>query len=555
MNRRAFLLTPVNPVSLNAENTDNKNILSLEPYTDKWNYAEAAYLLQRTTFGVTPKQIDAAVQAGLEKTIALLFAKPKAIAPPLNHECNSDPFVPIGKTWINAPYLKDDIKIIEYRYSSIRCWIIDVLHNESVSITEQLTLFWHNHFGVSHTAEQKASYIFYNLLRENCFGNFKALMKQVSVDTAMLEFLNGSDNKKGSPNENFAREMLELFTVGKGALANKGDYSTFTEEDVREIAKIFTGWEIKGFYTLNPQDNGKNVLESYFAENMHDASVKRLSHHFNKATIANKGADEYAHLIDIIFQSENVALHICRKLYRWFVHHEISASVEQNIIAPLAKQLLNDNYEIKPILVKLLSSKHFFSTMLHDPKIKNPLEFSVGMLKQFQVKLPADVTKRYQFNRKVFESCMAMGMEYFGPPSVSGWKAYYQEPLYYNNWINASTLLTRKKLADLITTDSLHQNSFGVKIDPVNFIRSIGNPSNADALIDAVSDKLFTQKPLLNHQKIKLKEILLAEITEAEWTKQYKRYIANDNTQTTQVEKNLYIFFNHVLCMPEYNII
>lgn len=556
MNRREFLLSANKATSSNEENTGDINTIpSLEPYAGVWNYEQAVYLLQRTTFGVTPKQIESAVQAGLDKTISNLFIKQEILDLPLNCEYPSDPFVPIGKTWIRAPYLKDEIKIIEYRYTSIRSWIIEVLQNESVSITEQLTLFWHNHFGVSHTAEQKATYAFYNLLRKNCFGNFKELMKKVSIDPAMLEFLNGADNKKGSPNENYAREMLELFTVGKGALVGKGDYSTFTEQDVHEIAKIFTGWEIKGFYTTNIEENDKDTITAYFQPNQHDISTKQLSYHFNNAVIPNKDADEYAYLIDIIFKSENAALYICRKLYRWFVYHKINTSVEQNIIEPMAKQLIKDNFEIQPVLGKLLSSEHFFNKIYCVPKIKNPLEFTIGILKQFEVKLSADITTRYKFNRRIFESCAAMGLEYFGPPSVSGWKAYYQEPLFYNNWINASTLLTRKKIVDFITIDTLKQNNLDIKIDPVNFLQSIGNPTTINDLIDAISNKILSQKPLQEIQRIKLKEILLAELTESEWAKQYKLYSTRNKKTTAQIEKNLFNFLNYILCMPEYNII
>jgi hypothetical protein len=306
-----------------------------DTYIGDWQYQQALQLLSRTTFGVTPAQINIAVQVGLEKTIDLLFSKPTTSTTPLNSEYTKDTYVPIGKTWIYAYYQKDDVNIIYYRMKSLRAWVFDSIINENISITEQLTLFWQNHFGISHIEEQKVAYRFNMLVREFAFGNFKELIKRVSIDPAILEFLNNNDNKKGSPNENYAREMLELFTVGKGALAATGDYTTFSEQDVREIAKSLTGWDAKGFYTMNAEDNDKDVIESYFIEERHDKTNKQLSHRFGNEQIENKGNEEYKQLIDILFKQENVALNLCRRIYRWFINSKIDAAIEKDVIATL----------------------------------------------------------------------------------------------------------------------------------------------------------------------------------------------------------------------------
>jgi hypothetical protein len=190
----------------------------LEPYVGPWGYEQAAHLLRRAMFGPAYEQIKTAAELGLATTLQQLFEERPLPEPPLNHNNQNDPAVPIGATWVDAPY-STAVNLRPYRMQSLRAWTMQQLFQEGVSIREQLTLFWHNHFGVANVNDAKFRYIHANLLRSNAWGNFRELIKAVTIDPTMLRFLNGNQNTRNSPNENYARELLELFTIGKGPQA------------------------------------------------------------------------------------------------------------------------------------------------------------------------------------------------------------------------------------------------------------------------------------------------------------------------------------------------
>ncbi|MCB0871736.1 MAG: DUF1800 family protein, partial [Solirubrobacterales bacterium] len=167
---------------------------------------------------------------------------------------------------------------------------LKLMLEEGISLREKMTLFWHNHFAVSNVNDPKFLYRHVELLRNFAWGNFRELMKEITVDPTMLRFLNGNQNTRTAPNENYARELMELYTLGKGDLAGPGDYTTFTEDDVIQMAKVLTGWRDRGFNTVNPDVN----VESFFTLNRHDTGSKQLSHRFNNEVITNLGDQEYA---------------------------------------------------------------------------------------------------------------------------------------------------------------------------------------------------------------------------------------------------------------------
>ena len=224
----------------------NNPLLGLNIFEGEWTYETAAHLLRRTTFGPTPDQIKESVELGLEGTLTLLFEELPMPDPPVNYYFEDDPAVPIGEPWLNAIHQKNS-NVRRHRFKSLNAWIFKNILEERTSIREKLTLFWHNHFAVSNVGDPTFLYNYFDTLRTNAWGNFKDLVKKVTLDPAMLRFLNGNQNTERAPNENFARELLELYTVGKGPSAGPGDYTTFTELDVVEIAKVLTGWRDQGY--------------------------------------------------------------------------------------------------------------------------------------------------------------------------------------------------------------------------------------------------------------------------------------------------------------------
>ena len=549
MDRRATIATllgkrvaPANTVAAPLVNS------GLEPYSGPWEYEQAAHLLRRSMFGPTYEQIKTAASLGLEATIEQLFSPLPLPQPPLNYFFQDDPLVPVGQTWVNAPYY-DNVNARGYRRQSLRGWTMELLLDEGVSIREKLTLFWHNHFAVSDINDANFLYRHISLLRKYAWGNFRELVKEVTIDPTMLRFLNGNQNSKNAPNENFARELLELFTIGKGPLVDSGDYTNYTEDDIREMARVLTGWRDVGFFSTNPDISVGSVYLPF----RHDTSSKQLSHRFDNIVIDNMEDQEYAHLIDVIFQKEEVARFICRKLYRWFIYYVIDDNAEENVIEPMAQLLISSDYEIRPALEALLSSAHFFDMLNVGPMIKNPLDFVMTAIKPFQVEFPQGLQPRYNGYLRLFSSTVLQQMEYYNPPQVAGWKAYYQQPGYYRTWINASTLPIRMLVTDTIAVNGFAAGDFRIRIEPLAFVETIDNPNDPNALIDEFVRILFPQ-PITDDQKAALKEVLIPGLPDFEWTVEYNLYLANPDDQelAEAVATKLRQLIQAMLSMPEF---
>lgn len=520
----------------------------LEPYAGPWGYDEAAHLLRRSMFGPSRAQIEQAVSQGLYPTLALLFADTPAPAPPVNPNNATDPNVPIGETWIDAPY-STTVNLTPYRAQSLRAWTMELLRTEGVSLREKMTLFWHNHFAVSNVLDPKFLYRHSILLRSFAWGNFRELIKQITIDPTMLRFLNGNQNTSSAPNENYARELLELFTIGKGPLAGPGDYTNYTEQDVVQMARVLTGWRDRGYNTTNPDQD----VTSVFFVGQHDNGVKQLSERFNNVQISNMGNLEYAHLIDLIFEQDEVARFISRKLYRWLVYYIIDDNAEANVIQPMAQLLIENDYEIKPVLEALLGSAHFYDILNVGPMIKNPIDFSISALKQLEVAFPPVLAQRYTLHFRIFQAIIPMEMEYYNPPSVAGWKAYYQEPQFYRVWINATTLQSRMGYTNLLAGDGVGQGQLRARIDPLHAITLLPDPFDPNAVIDGFAKLLFPQ-PITDSQKTALKEVLLPGLPDYEWTVEYAAYEANPSDQNLAdaVAVKLRNLLQVMLSMPEF---
>jgi uncharacterized protein (DUF1800 family) len=521
---------------------------TLNPYTGPWEYEQAAHLLRRATFGPTYAQIREAVDNGMAMTLNTLFEDIPMPADPVNYYFQNDPNVAVGETWLNAPYSLE-VNLQQYRFRSIYGWTMDTLINEGMSIREQMTLFWHNHFAVSNVNDPKFMHKHITLLRENATGNFRDLVKAVTIDPSMLRFLNGRQNTANAPNENYARELLELFTIGKGPQVGPGDYTNYTEDDIREIAKVLTGWRDRGYLTLNPDQ----AVESAFFNVLHDNSTKQLSHRFDNITIDNAGPEEYSNLIDIIFTKDEVARYISRKLYRWFVYYEITDEIEMNIIEPMAQIMIDNDYEIQPALEALLSSEHFFNFLNVGPMIKNPMVFIMNILRQFEVQFPTEMFQSYNMKFRLYQATTLLQMQYYFPPSVAGWKAYYQEPLYYRTWINSTTLQYRFGYTDVLSTVGYVFGGQRLVIDVLNFITTIDNPYDPNDVVLEFVKILFPQ-PITDGQVTALKEILVPGLPDFEWTVEYGEYAADpDNSDLAlSIEVKLRNLLRTMLTMPEF---
>ncbi len=521
----------------------------LDPYNGPWEYEQAAHLLRRTIYGPTYTQIKDAAQNGMDNVVAQLLTVQPLPPPPVNYDYDQDPNVAIGETWIDSPYILTE-NFIPYRTRSLLGWTMGLMLNQGISLREKMTLFWHNHFVTADINDPKFVYKYITLLRENALGNFKDLVKMVTIDPAMLRYLNGNQNTKTAPNENYARELMELFTLGKGELAGPGDYTTFTEDDVVAIAKVLTGWRDVGFTTLEFIPVG-----SVFISNRHDTDPKQLSHRFDDVIINNNNEQEYADLIDIIFQKEEVSKFICRKLYRWFLYYKIDEDIEQNVIAPMAQMLIDNDYEIAPVVEALLKSEHFYDAENYGCMIKDPIDFSLAIINQFEVQIPSDLELQYRVWLNLYEIPTVLQMQYYNPPSVAGWTAYYQTPSYYQIWINSVTLPYRALYVGLMLTTGINIPGNNPVIDVLAFVDSIDDPYDVNNVIDEFVKILFS-KDIEANQKLFLKTVLIPGLPDFEWNVEYTEYasdpgnVAVANSVRNKLVNLLYV----MLTMPEYHL-
>jgi len=556
MDRRATLAALIGrkPHSPKGKKTIAKTsavVSGLTPYTGPWGLEQAAHLMRRTTLGPNFARIKEAVALGLDATVNALLTIGPLPGPPLNPGFTEDIDVPVGETWISAPY-SPTVNYLNYRIQSLYSWEMGIMQEEGMSIREKMTLFWHNHFvtALETVNDPKFIYRYIDTLRQGALGNFRQLVRDITVDPAMLRYLNGNQNTKVAPNENYARELLELFTVGKGPLIGPGDYSNYTEQDVIEIAKVLTGWVDTGYLALDPGI----PVGSVFLPNRHDTTTKQLSYHFGNATIANAGANEYKNLVDIIFQQDEVARFICRKLYRWFVYYVIDDTVEADVIEPLAQVMIANDYDIIPVLETLLKSEHFFDSLSIGPMIKNPVDFLLTASKTLDLQVPSELSAKYLIWLKMAEPLILLQMQIFNPPDVAGWKAYYQEPLFYRTWINSVTLPFRMIITDAVSTIGINVPGAGViKIDPLALAATMDDPSDPNKLIDDLCIVLYPQ-PITENQKTYLKGVLLPGLPDYEWTIEYVAYL-NDPTNPNlagPVEYQLRLLLKAMMNMPEF---
>ena len=528
----------------------------LAPYSGEWTKTQAAHLLRRSGFGLRPEEVTQLAGMDPAAAVDLLLEDRPLPSEPINYNFTEDPNVPVGAAWNGKPLIAG-VNVNGYRLQSLRAWVYDNVRKERLSVRERMCEFWVNHFAVIGGGHGQVRYDLHILIKEFALGNFRELMKRVTIDKAMLGFLNGNQNFAASPNENYARELLELYTVGKGPQIAPGDYTNYTEQDVRAFARALTGWRTRYIWTTNPNLRG----ESYFDAGRHDTGDKELSYHFNNDVLSNAGATEYQNVIDRIFRQPAVARHICRKLYRHFVYYKVSDAVENDVITGLARVFEENDFEIKPVLRALFLSEHFYATDNLGPMIKNPFQLVAGKMRTFGHAhqfddLPIDQKRRlfiYYYYRAA-----SMDMDYFNPPSVAGWEAYYQQPGFYRIWINSSTLQERTRFARTMTQSNGVGLGNGVRgtYDYLSWITRIENATDPNALIRGITD-LLVPLPLTDGQLANLKEALIPGLPDFEWTVEYGDYLENPNNQdnAASVAAKLRDLFRAVFSLAEFQLV
>ena len=346
--------------------------------------------------------------------------------------------------------------------------------------------------------------------------------------------------------------MQELFTVGKDG------GTPFSENDVKEAAKVLTG------HRYNPLTA---PVSYYYDSTKHDTGNKTFSAFYGNTVIQGQagttgGSLELDALLTMIFNTQEVAAHICRRLYTFFVYYKIDATTEANVIQPLATIFRNNNYDILPVLDTLFKSEHFYDMMQIGCVIKNPMDYFVGMIREFSIALPdnSDITKQYKawFHFWQQGSYAALGLG--DPNNVSGFLAYYQVPMFHELWINSDTFPKRiTEMGSLINGNNIGSQII-IQLDPLVFANSLPDPSNPDYII-ADSVQYLYSIDLGQNGIDYLKSILLSGQTDPTyWIDAWNDYAntpTNDPNYATYyniVYTRLKSFYQAMMSFAEYQL-
>jgi uncharacterized protein (DUF1800 family) len=462
---------------------------------------------------------------------------------------------------VNALYSNTTINPTGARIASLKAWWIGLIVNQGLSIREKLTLFWTDHFvtQMSTVNDPRYSYRYNALLRHNVLGNFKDMANAITQDGAMLIYLNGTNNVKTGPDENYGRELQELFTIGKGPLVGPGDYTNYTEADVKAAAHILTGWRKN-----QNVDTTIGTQTGYFDSTRHDTTDKTFSADYNN-TIIKGGTDGQAELtamLAMIFSQTDpdgvnkVARFISRKFYRWLVYYVIDANAEANVITPMANLISSNNFNVLPALSALLKSAHFFDPVNMGCFIKSPIDFIAALIRQFSIPIiSTDVTKQYATWYTLAALTASMDQDIGEPPNVAGWQAYYQNPEYYELWINSDTLPKRRNLSDALIGNGYNTSGGKLQIDPIAFVKTLSDPTDPNVIVNEASQFLFAVTPTAT-QTAFLKETLLPGLPDYEWTTEWAAYLADPTNaaKLSAVKGKLQALLALLMEMPEYQL-
>jgi uncharacterized protein (DUF1800 family) len=373
---------------------------------DPLDATDARFLLTRTGFEANASEVAAYIGMSREQAVDALLAgaRTEAATPPPAWVTEPIPSVDVRRAWTQDER-RDDQREQSRRYDELRGWWVREMVTTRSPLTERMTLFWHDHFP---SGEDKVHYpqlMFRQnaLLRRDSLGNFGDLLHAVSKDPAMLQYLDGAGSRKGRPNENFGREVMELFTLGEGH---------YSQRDVTEAARAYTGW------TLDP-----NTLAYQFNPKIHDDG--------DKTVLGQMGAFDGDQVLDILLAQPETATFITTELWREF----ISETPDPAQIAPIAERFRASHYDIKTALRGLFLSDAFWDERNRGVLVKSPAEFVVGAVREF------DIGYADQDATALAVQVRNFGENLFYPPNVKGWPGG-------ENWINSSTLLARKQFIE-----------------------------------------------------------------------------------------------------------
>ncbi|MGJ8642258.1 MAG: DUF1800 domain-containing protein [Luteolibacter sp.] len=458
--------------------------------TGKWTRDEARHLLNRAGFGGSPDEVDAFHKLGREKAVdTLLEPKGKSDANPMPEWVSQEQAVEDMQARmeqrrttlekgeglsaeemdkLRRSLLQDRQRENRRRSLEGQGWWFHRILATDAPLREKMTLFWHDHFATSiQKVKQPVLMLRQNeLFREQAFGNFRDLTQSIVRDPAMMLYLDTQMSSKANPNENFARELMELFTLGEG---------NYTEQDVSEAARAFTGFRLNRL-------NGE-VMQSASAW---DDGVKTI---FGNSDTYN-GKD----VVNLIFQQDECAKFMVTKLWEFFAYENPSDRAMES----LAKAFRDGGYEMRPLLKWIFLSKEFYGDKAIGSQVKCPVQYLVQLLKELEVGEPA-------LGLPIMAQTQ-LGQVLFMPPNVAGWD-------WGKAWINTNTLLTRyniagslikgsgvemgqdgKRIEGMMNRLNRRRDMLGAKITPdFNEIATANERNNSEVLVDMLIERFFNR--------------------------------------------------------------
>ncbi len=439
--------------------------------SNPWDSKKAKHLLRRMEFGGSLSKVNAYLDDTPSSLVETALDYAQTANQPVRPEWYNKYPPPQGSSQAEfQEYFEENFQLIqEYQIE----WTELMVDNP---IREKMTLFWHNHFATEVDKYQLAPYIVrhFEILREGCLGNFKDLVYKIGKDQAMLIYLDGIENRDGSPNENYARELLELFTMGIG---------NYTQDDITDISRALTGFYVN-FFNFN----------TGMYPPFHDDGEKTF---FGRT--GNFGYDE---VIDIIFEekADEIAQFICSKLYRFFLYE----TPNESIVNGLADIFLQNNFEIRPVVEALLKSEHFYDEELIGAKYKSPVEFLLGMYAE------NDLQPNNEF--KAIQPYLFILMEQylFNPPNVAGWQGY-------RAWLSTTTFPYRWLILEYVAYYVSQIPTDPYQVDPIAIANQLEDPNDPYKLSYDLAEFMLPVD-LPDEELQKLPDVLLGGLPDYEWS-------------------------------------
>ena len=539
---------------------------SINPLNQVLGLRLSKHLLRRASFRYSKQDIDTLATMSVAAAVDQLFSVvPNPIAEPQDPQ-DAIPY------WIDNVPLQNIISDNRKKSYVKGVWMYNGI--SSASIKHKLMLFLFNQFTVSSTTGKSTQlYDYLELLDYYAFGSVQDLALKVTFDNLMLKYLDNNTNSKNNPNENYARELLELFTIGKGPQVAPGNYTNYTEEDIIQASKVLTGVRSDNSRSFLDADTG--LPTGYINYSKHDLNDKAFSASFQNSTIIGSSSvsdvvREISDFLALIFNQTATATNICRRLYRFFVKDNINNEVENDIITPMAATLRQNNFELVPVVKQLLKSEHFYdkddtnaSDEVIGALIKSPLQLLTEIITLFDVNIPDPDSDAVNFYRKFCHGFLgqkyfpASGMPLFEPSSVAGYPAYYQAPNYSRYWFDSATIIGRYKLFESFITGrnqvagntALIGFTFNV-VDCVTTNSLFTDPENPETLVRDLVDYIFPESIDSDRFNYFYQDIFLDGMMPYNWTTAWNDFILNQDDSV--VKPRLEQLFTFLINSPEF---